>query len=90
MQMLTKICRKSESNLSFSYENSVTEGTNLRPVKAVRRVERFLSLAQIDKLYHELSILLSAQKAAQMCNFGRKYQRYLASMQYKIREDYLG
>ena len=38
----------------FSYENPVTEGTNLRPVKAVRRDERFLSLAQIDKLYHQL------------------------------------
>jgi len=25
-----------------------------------------------------------------MCNFGRKHQRYLAAMQYKIREDYLG
>jgi len=36
------------------------------------------------------SILLSEQQAAQMCNFGRKHQRYLAAMQYKIREDYLG
>jgi len=27
--MFTKICRKSESSLSFSYENTVTEGTNL-------------------------------------------------------------
>jgi len=45
MQMLTKIWRKSESSLSFSYENSVTEGTNLRPIKAMRRSERFLSLA---------------------------------------------
>jgi len=34
MQMLTKICRKSESSLWFSYENTVTEGTNLRPVEA--------------------------------------------------------
>jgi len=25
-----------------------------------------------------------------MCNFGRKHQRYLAAMHYKIREDYLG
>jgi len=25
-----------------------------------------------------------------MYNFGRKQQRYLAAMQYKIREDYLG
>jgi len=35
----------SESSLLFSYENTVTERTNLRPVKAVRRDERFLSLA---------------------------------------------
>jgi len=28
MQMLPKISRKSESNLSFTYENSVTEETN--------------------------------------------------------------
>jgi len=44
MQMLTKIFRKSESSLSFSYENRITEGTNLRPVKRVRRDERFLCL----------------------------------------------
>jgi len=44
MQTLTKICRKSESGLSFSYENTVTEGTNLRPIKAMRHDERFLSL----------------------------------------------
>ena len=25
-----------------------------------------------------------------MCNFGHKHQRYLAAMQYKMREDYLG
>ena len=36
------------------------------------------------------SILLSEQQAVQMCNFGRKHQRYLASMQYKIREGYMG
>jgi len=36
------------------------------------------------------SIWVSEQQAAQMCNFGRKHQRYLAAMQYKIREDYLG
>jgi len=34
--------------------------------------------------------MLSEQQAAKMCNFGRKHQRYLASMQYKMREDYLG
>jgi len=27
--MLAKICRKSESSLSFSYENTVAKGTNL-------------------------------------------------------------
>jgi len=45
--MSTKIYRKSESNLSFSYENtvSVTEGTNLKPIKAARRDKYFLSLA---------------------------------------------
>ena len=36
------------------------------------------------------SIWLSEQQALQMCNFGRKDQRLLAAMQYKIREDYLG
>jgi len=35
------------------------------------------------------SIWLFEQQAVQMCNFGRKHQRYLAAMQYKIREDYL-
>jgi len=52
MQRLTKICGK--SSLSFSNENTVTEGTNLRPVNAVHHDERFLLLAQIVKLYHEL------------------------------------
>jgi len=33
------------SNLSLSYENTVTEGTNLRTIKAIRPDERFLSLA---------------------------------------------
>jgi len=50
MQMLTQICRKSESSLSFRLENTVTEGTNLRPIKAVCRDECFHTLAQIDKL----------------------------------------
>jgi len=31
----------------------------------------------------------SEQQAARMCNFGRKHQRDLASMQYKLREDCL-
>jgi len=29
-----KICRNSESVLSFSYENIITEGANMSPVKA--------------------------------------------------------
>jgi len=29
MQMLTKMCRKSEPSPSFRYESTVTEGTNL-------------------------------------------------------------
>jgi len=36
MQMLTKICSKSESNLTFSYLNTDTEGANLRPMKTMR------------------------------------------------------
>ena len=51
----------------------------------------FGSTAKIDYSNYTInSILLPEQQAAQMCNFGRKYQRYLAAMQYKIREDYLG
>jgi len=42
MQMLTKICRKPESSLPFSYENIVTVGTILRPVKAKRPDEGFV------------------------------------------------
>jgi len=45
MQMLPKICRKSESSLSFSYENIVAVGTKLRPVIAMRADEDFGSLA---------------------------------------------
>jgi len=36
------------------------------------------------------SIWLSEQQAVQMCNFGRKDQRFFAAMQYKIKEEYLG
>jgi len=39
--MLTTICRKSESSLSFSYENTVSEGKKMRPIKAMRPDERF-------------------------------------------------
>jgi len=45
MQILTKFCRKSESSLSFSHENIVTEGVNRKPIKEMRRNERFRSLA---------------------------------------------
>jgi len=58
MQMLTKICKESESRLRSSYENTVTEGTNLRPVKAIHRDEHILSLAQIDKISHKLRWIL--------------------------------
>jgi len=44
MQMLTKICKKPESRLSYSYENTYTEVTNLRPIKAVHRDKCVLSL----------------------------------------------
>jgi len=54
MQMLTKICRKSEPSPLVSYENTVTERTKLRPVKAVYCEERFLSWGQIDEFHYEL------------------------------------
>jgi len=38
--------------------------------------------------YTTNSIWLSEQQAAQMCNFRRKHQRYLAAVQYKIREQH--
>jgi len=59
MQMLPKICRKSESSLPFSYENTVMNTLH------VRHNEHFLSLAQIDKLHRELRILVKkhAQRA---------------------------
>jgi len=51
----------------------------------------FGATPKIDSFNHTInSIWLSEQQAAQMCNFGRKHQRYLAAMQFKIREDYLG
>jgi len=46
---------KPESSLSFSYENTVTEVANLRPVNAARRDEFFLSSAQNDELRHALN-----------------------------------
>jgi len=45
MQIFKKFCGKSDESLSFSYENAVTNGINLKPIKAMRRDERFLSLA---------------------------------------------
>jgi len=51
----------------------------------------FRTTPEIDSSNYTInSILLSEQQAVQMCNFGRKHQRYLAAMQYKISEDYLG
>jgi len=35
--MLTNICKKPESSLSFSYKHTVTKGTNLTPLKTVTR-----------------------------------------------------
>jgi len=52
--MITKICEQPESNLSFKCGNSVAEETNLKPVKAVHRNERVLSLAQNDEHCYEL------------------------------------
>jgi len=61
--MLTKICRTSESSLLFSYENTVTEGTNLRPVKAVHRDQHFLSLALSEFCLNRMrKALLTGQK----------------------------
>jgi len=55
-KLLTKICGKSESSLSFNHENPVTDKANQRPVKAVHRDERCLSLAQIGELYQEITV----------------------------------
>jgi len=51
MQMLTKIYTTPQSSLLFSYENTVIEGTSLRPVKITQHDEYAISLAQIDKLF---------------------------------------
>jgi len=51
----------------------------------------FVTTPKIDSSNYTINpIWLSEQQAAQMCNFGRKHQRYLAAMQYKMRKDYLG
>jgi len=53
----------------------------------------FVTTPKMDSSNYTInSIWLSEQQAAQMCDFGRKHQRYLAAMQtqYKMREDYLG
>jgi len=51
----------------------------------------FGTTPKIDSSNHTInSMWLFEQQAAQMCNFDHKHQRYLAVMQYKIREDYLG
>jgi len=69
MQILKKICRKSESSLSFSYENAVTNGTNLLPIKAMRRDERFLSLALKTQFLLLSSILNPAQVTSKHKHF---------------------
>jgi len=58
MQMLKKICKKPDTSISFSYENTVTEGASLSPVKSVHRDEPVFSLAQIDELCHALKLFL--------------------------------
>jgi len=51
----------------------------------------FGTIPKIDSSNYTInSIWLSKQQAGEMCNFGRKHQRYLAAMQYKIKEDYPG
>jgi len=35
MQMMTKIFRKAELSPSFSFEDTVTDGTKLGPIKAL-------------------------------------------------------
>jgi len=51
----------------------------------------FGTIPKIDSSNYTInSSWLFEQQAAQMYNFGRKHQTYLAAMQYKIREDYLG
>ena len=67
MQMLTKICKKPESNLLFTYENTVIKGINLTPIEVEHLDERVLSLAQVDKLYHDLVNFV--QKAWISCFF---------------------
>jgi len=50
-----KFCRKAEPILSFSYQNIITGGKQTwGRSKHVHHDERFLSLSQIDKPYHEL------------------------------------
>jgi len=45
----------------------------------------FGTISKIDSFNYAInSSWLSEQQAAQMCNFGRKHQKYLAAMQYKI------
>jgi len=45
----------------------------------------FGTTPKIDSSYYTINyIWLPEQQAAQMSNFGRKHQRYLAAMQYKI------
>ena len=65
--MLTKICKRSGLSLSFSYEHTLTEVINLRPVKAVHRDERVLSLAEVDKIYEVKQILLKKHAHRAFC-----------------------
>ena len=69
---IVKIWRKSESSLSFSYENTITEVANLRPVKPERRDEFFLSSTQIDELCHALNWVLLIH----YCTFTYKFGNF--------------
>jgi len=61
MAIITDVVMKCKCQQKFasiktyhSVIETLTEGTNLRPVKAVHCDERVLILAQMDELYHEL------------------------------------
>jgi len=48
---------KSESSQRFSYENTVTERANMRPVEAVRRDERFRSSRKLKSFSMSFPLL---------------------------------
>jgi len=72
MQILTKFAGN-HNQVYRSVMKTLYEGTNLRAVKVVHRDERFLSLAQINKLYQELELILLNATLDQNCSI-RKIQ----------------